>query len=285
MPSPHLLFMGFGYCAGAVARELKAQGWQLSGTSRSPDRFPALEMEKVRPWQFGPDHPLDREALRDVTHVLISIPPEGKGDLVARAHGEALARSTSLKWVGLLSTTGVYGDHGGAWVTEDSHLRPTNERSAQRVLAETQWLDLWRQRAVPAHVFRVAGIYGPGRSPLDMVRAGKASRIVRSGLALGRVHVADIAGMVCASMKAPRPGAVYNVVDDLPVPPQDITTYACELLNVAPPDEIPYEKAEMSPLMREFYSDLKLVSNARIKQELGYKLRYPTYRDGLRAML
>lgn len=284
-PMPHLLFLGYGYCARVLARQLHEEGWQLSGTSRSAERLAALEADHVRPWQLSPDRPLDREAFRSVTHALISIPPDEKGDLVARLHGEEVAQSKSLSWLGLLSTTGVYGDHGGAWVTEDSPLQPSNDRSAQRVLAESQWLDLWRERGVPAHIFRVAGIYGPGRNPLDQVRAGKATRIVRRDLALGRIHVADIAGILRASMSAPRAGAVYNVVDDLPVPPQDITTYACELLGVAPPPEISYERAEMPPLMREFYSDLKLVSNARIKQELGYQLRYPTYRDGLRDLL
>lgn len=282
---PHVLFFGYGYCARELARSLRGDGWDLSGTCRSDDKRQVMESDGVRPWLFDRDHPLPAEAFFNVTHVVDSIPPDTQGDLVAQVHGDDLGNLDQLVWAALLSTTGVYGDRGGAWVTEDTAPQPTSDRSRQRVTAENEWTTLWRQHNVPAHIIRIAGIYGPGRNPLDLVRAGRASRIVKPDLTLGRVHVVDITGALRASMMSPRPGAIYNLTDDEPVAPQDITTYACELLGVEPPTEIPYETADMTPLMREFYSDNKKVSNERIKKELGYELQYPNYRAGLKALL
>lgn len=281
---PHMLFMGYGYCARELAKQLREDGWTLSGTCRRDDKRAAMESEGVSSLLFDRNLPLPTEALDGVTHALVSIPPDDVGDPAADVHGADFARLTGLAWLGLLSTTGVYGDHGGAWVTEDTPPQPSNERSAQRVRAEEQWLQLHRAAHVPVHIFRVAGIYGPGRNPLDMVKAGRASRIVKPGLTLGRIHVADIAGILRASIASPRGGSVFNVTDDEPVPPQDIVTHACSLLGVDPPPEIPFEKAQMPELMREFYSDNKRVSNMRAKTHLDYRLQYPTYRDGLAAL-
>lgn len=280
----HVLFFGYGYCARELARSLRSEGWDLSGTCRGNEKRQAMESDGLRSWIFDRDHPLPAAALAGVTHVVASIPPDAQGDLVAQVHGDDLANLDGLIWAALLSTTGVYGDRGGAWVTEDSTLQPSNERSRQRVSAENEWMDLRSRHRVPTHIFRIAGIYGPGRNPLDLVRSGRASRIVKSGLTLGRIHVADIAGALRASMTAPRPGNIYNLTDDEPVAPQDITTYACKLLGVAPPPEVSYDTADMPTIMREFYSDNKRVSNERIKNELGYELQYPNYRTGLEAL-
>ena len=194
-------------------------------------------------------------------------------------------QSAACNGPGLLSTTGVYGNRDGGWVDEEAETAPNNHRSELRVKAEQDWLALWRDHGVPAHIFRLAGIYGPGRSPLDQVRSGRARRLVKPGLVLGRIHLADIVGTVMASIAKPNPGRIYNVTDDEPMPPQDIIAYACELLGVEAPPETPYDGAELPPIMREFYEDCKRVSNKRLKEELGYTFKYPTFRDGLRALL
>jgi nucleoside-diphosphate-sugar epimerase len=177
----------------------------------------------------------------------------------------------------------VYGDRGGAWVDESDDVAPTMPRTRRRAAAEAGWL----HSGLPVHVFRLAGIYGPGpgRNALEAVRAGSARRIVKPGQVFGRVHVDDIVEVLCASIARPRPGAVYNVADDEPAPPQDVIAFACALLGVAPPPEVPYDQAELSPMARSFYADNRRIANARIKRELGVRLRYPSYREGLRAIL
>jgi nucleoside-diphosphate-sugar epimerase len=194
-----------------------------------------------------------------------------------------LSHLPNLRWAGYLSTTGVYGDCGGAWVDEDSPLAPNVERARRRVEAE----QAWRAAGLPLHIFRLAGIYGPGRSAIDSVRAGTARRIVKPGQVFSRIHVEDIAQSVLASLDHPRPGAVYNLCDDDPAPPQEVIAYACRLLGVAPPPEIPWQQAlaTLSPMALSFYADSKRVRNDRMKAELGVTLAYPSYREGLRAIL
>ncbi len=191
-------------------------------------------------------------------------------------------RAAQLDWVGYLSTTGVYGDHGGGWVDEDTPLTPGTRRGAMRLAAEDAW------RAIPdlpLHIFRLAGIYGPGRGPFAKVRAGTARRIVKPGQVFSRIHVEDIAQVIEASLRQPDPGAVYNLCDDDPAPPQDVILHAAELLGVTPPPEEPFESAEMGAMARSFYAESKRVSNRRIKEELGVRLYYPDYRAGLAALL
>jgi nucleoside-diphosphate-sugar epimerase len=191
----------------------------------------------------------------------------------------------SLAWVGYLSTTGVYGDRDGGWVDETSELRPSGARGRRRVAAETAWLDLWRDRGVPVHIFRLAGIYGPGRSPFDALRAGTAKRIVKPGQVFSRIHVDDLASVLLSSIARPRPGAVYNVCDDEPASPADVVAHAAQLLGAPPPPLVSFDEAALSPMARSFYADNKRVSNALIKTELGVRLRYPDYRAGLAAIL
>ena len=199
--------------------------------------------------------------------------------------GAALAAAGPFDWVGYLSTTGVYGDRGGARVDEASALRPTTTRGRRRVDAEAAWLGLHRDHGLPVHVFRLAGIYGPGRSQLDQVRAGRARRIVKPGQVFSRIHVDDIAAVLDASMQRPNAGAAYNVCDDVAAPPQDVVAYACRLLGVAPPPPVPIADAELGEMARSFYAENKRVDNGRIKRELGVTLAYPSYREGLAELL
>jgi len=219
-------------------------------------------------------------AIAAADHILVSLPPGDNGDPVLARHAAALA-DAAPRWVGYLSTTGVYGDRAGGWVDEESAIAPATERGRRRAAAEAAWL----ATGLPVHLFRLAGIYGPGRSALERVRAGRAQRIVKPGQVFSRIHVADIARTLAASIARPRLGRAYNLADDLPAPPQDVIAFAAELLGVPPPPEIPFGEADLSPMARSFYAESKRVSNARIKDELGVRLRHPDYRAGLRAIL
>lgn len=285
--SPHLFCFGLGYSATWLARDLQSQGWRVSGTHRLGDEVPGGD---VSTFTFDRDHPLeDFDAVfADVTHVLVSVPPDNAGDPVLDLHGGDLARHAGhLEWLGYLSTVGVYGDTGGKPVNETSRLLPTQERSRFRGLAETHWQNLAVRSQLSLHVFRLAGIYGPGRSPLDKVRTGRAQRISSPGHFFSRIHVADIANILKTSIAKPNPGRVYNVCDDDPAEPSDVIKFACELLNAPIPDEVPFEEAikTMSPMAQTFWADNRLVMNDRIKDELGVKLDYPDYKSGLRAVL
>jgi nucleoside-diphosphate-sugar epimerase len=282
--SPHLFCFGLGYSATFLARRLLARGWRVSGTCRRPEKQAQLKAIGIDAHLFDRDRPLldATTALRGVTHLLSSVPPDSQGDPVIDLHrAEIDAVAPSLAWIGYLSTTGVYGDRAGGWVDEASALQPSGERGRRRLAAEQAWLGLKQ----PAHLFRLAGIYGPGSSALDNVRQGRARRVVKAGQVFSRIHVEDIAQVLEASIRRPDPGAAYNVCDDDAAPPVDVVTFACELLQVSPPPEVPFAQAELSPMARSFYDDNKRVSNARIKQELGVALRYPSYRDGLPAIL
>lgn len=286
---PHLFCFGLGYSALALSRLLVREGWQVSGTCREEKRQAHLQAEGFNVVRFDRDHPLPAAvaALDGVTNVLSSVPPDAQGDPVLESCRRTLIAHHGLRWVGYLSTTGVYGDTGGIEVDETAPLRPTVERSRRRVAAERQWLDLFRAAAVPVHVFRLAGIYGPNRSPLDQVRRGEAKRLLRPGHLFSRIHVDDLATILRASMARPQPGYVYNVCDDTPAMQSDVVAYACELLGIEPPPLVPFEEAEshLSPMARSFWRDNRRVANTRLKRELGICLRYPDYRAGLRAIL
>jgi nucleoside-diphosphate-sugar epimerase len=286
--APRLFCFGLGFSALTLARRLKRHGWQIAGTCRSHETQAALAGEGIAAQLFDRERPLadPAAALAGTTHLLASAPPDAAGDPVLACHGDAIAAlGRRLAWAGYLSTTGVYGDRGGGWVDEQAELRPSGERGRRRVAAETAWLELWRRHGAPVHLFRLAGIYGPGRSALDTVRRGEAKRIEKPGQVFSRIHVEDIALVLEASMARPNPGAAYNVCDDDPAPPQAVIAFACELLGVAPPPLIPFAEAELSAMARSFYDDNKRVDNARIKRELGVVLRYPSYREGLRTLL
>jgi nucleoside-diphosphate-sugar epimerase len=284
--APGKLFcFGLGYSALALAEALLAEGWRVAGTCRAPDKQDELAGQGIEAHLFERGRPLSEPVFAGVTHVLQSIPPDEAGDPVLATQAEALARLPRLRWFGYLSTTGVYGDRGGDWVDEHSDLQPTGERGRRRVAAEVGWSRLLHAEGLPLHVFRLAGIYGPGRSALDSLRAGTARRVIKPGQVFSRIHVADIVQVLGASMAWPNPGAVYNVCDDDPAPPWEVIEYAAELLGVAPPPTVPFEQAQLSDMARSFYDDNKRVRNERIKRELGVQLKYPSYRTGLRALL
>jgi nucleoside-diphosphate-sugar epimerase len=285
MTAPYLFCFGFGYTARVLARRLAAEGWIAGGTCRTEDKAIAPRAAGFAVEVFDRDHPLSRKALDGVTHLVVSVPPDVAGDPVLAVHGEDIAGIEGLCWLGYLSTTGVYGDRGGGWVDEIAELSPSGERGRRRVAAEAGWLDLRHRRGVPVHIFRLAGIYGPGRSPFEALRAGTAKRIDKPGQVFSRIHVEDLARVLAASISRPRPGAVYNVCDDDPAAPEAVVAYAAALLGVPAPPLVPLEAAGLSPMARSFYDDNKRVSNRLIKSELGVTLRYPHFRAGLASIL
>jgi nucleoside-diphosphate-sugar epimerase len=272
-----LLSIGHGYSAQALARLLIPQGWVVIGTTRNADRARAFAAEGVEPLLLpGTLAP----ALARASHILTSVAPDASGDPILRDHAAEL-RAARPEWVGYLSTTAVYGDHEGGWVSEDTPLTPATPRGQARVAAETAWGAL----GLPVHIFRLAGIYGPGRGPFEKVRDGTARRIIKPGQVFSRIHVDDIAQVLAASMQHPRPGSVYNLCDDDPAPPEDVIAHAAELLGLPLPPAIPYDQADLTPMARSFYAESKRVRNDRIKSDLGVTLLHPTYRQGLAALL
>ncbi|TNE36586.1 MAG: SDR family oxidoreductase, partial [Alphaproteobacteria bacterium] len=222
---------------------------------------------------------------RDVTHILLSIPPDETGDPVHDEMAAEILNLPNLRWAGYLSTTGVYGDLDGGWVDENSPYNPSGKRGVRRMQAEKAWMTLYENHGLPLHIFRLPGIYGPGRNQLVSLKSGKARRIAKPGQVFSRIHVSDLAAILKASMERPNPGRIYNVADDEPAPPQDVVTFAAKLLNMPPPPLQDFETADLSPMARSFYNDSKRVRNDRIKSELGISLKFPTYREGLAALL
>ena len=271
-----LLSIGHGYSAQALARRLLPQGWQILGTTRTEAGAKALRATGIDALVW-PEADLSA-ALAKATHLLTSVAP-GDSDPVLQAVGPQIARS-ALNWVGYLSTTAVYGHHNGDWVDETTPLAPTTARGAARVQAEADWTAL----GLPLHIFRLAGIYGPGRGPFEKVRDGSARRIHKAGQVFSRIHVDDIARVLHAALLRPHPG-VYNVCDDDPASPEDILGLAAEMLGLPPPPIVPYEQADMTPMALSFYAENKRVRNDRNKTVLGVTLDYPTYREGLAAIL
>ena len=278
-----LLIFGCGYSAQAFVRRL-GRGWQVTGTTRNPDKIARLKDQGIdaRLWPGGDLRP----ALDDATHLLLSIAPDTDGDPVVAAYGDTVAKAAPhLRWVGYLSTTGVYGDHDGGWIDEMTPLEPTTRRGKVRLMAERQWQAIAGASGLPLHIFRLAGIYGPGRGPFEKVRNGTARRIIKENQYFSRIHVDDIASVLAASVARPDPGAIYNLADDDPSPPEDVLSEAARLLGLPEPPEVRFEEAEMTPMARSFYAESKRVRNDRIKRDLGVTLRYPDYRTGLRALM
>jgi nucleoside-diphosphate-sugar epimerase len=272
-----LFIFGLGYSGLEIARLARAAGWSVVGTVTSTDKANRLAIEGIEAHLFDGSASLAAHLLEGASHVLCTIAPDAAGDPALRT---SAARLHGSRWLGYLSTTGVYGDHDGGWVDETTPPRPDQPRSLSRLAAERAW------QALGATVFRLPGIYGPGRSALDRVKAGTARRIDKPGQVFSRVHVADIAAAVLAAMTQPSPGAIYNVADDLPASNNEVIAYACELLGLSVPPAIPWDEAAqtMTPMARSFYAENRRVRNDRVKKELGLTLRYPTYREGLRAI-
>jgi nucleoside-diphosphate-sugar epimerase len=281
----NLVIIGFGYSARAFAAQEGHAFSRITGTVRSEAKALRLAGGNSEILVFdglsASGALLERIARADA--VLVSAPPSDHDPAFA-CLGKALAFAPQLRWIGYLSTVGVYGDHGGAWVDEDTPCRPESVRSLQRVAAETQWLAFGRDHGKAVHVFRLSGIYGPGRNALVKLRDGTARRLVKPGQVFNRIHADDIAGVLAASMARPKAGRIYNVTDDEPAPPQDVVAFAANLLGMEPPPEVPFNPAELTPMAASFYGENKRVSNRRVKDELGYSFRYPTYREALRQL-
>lgn len=280
-----LFVFGMGYSAKAAVARLRPQIEAVAGTTRSAEKAAALAAAGVTPVLFDGRSASGEVSRRlaEADHVLVSAAPDAEGDPVLVRHGRDLAACRPRALV-YLSTVGVYGDHGGAWVDEESACRPVSARSAARLKAEEAWRDFAEATGVPVAVLRLAGIYGPGRGPFEKVRRGAARRILKDGQVFNRIHADDIAAIVAAAF-AGRADGVFNGVDDEPAPPQDVLAYAAELLGLPPPPEVPFDAAAMTPMARSFWGENKRVRNDRIKKELGVRLAHPTYREGLRATL
>ena len=283
-----LLAVGLGYSAKALARRLHAQGWRIIGTSRSGEGARAIDAMGYEGIAFdgsAPSPALSR-AIGEATHLVISAAPGEDGDPLLAHHADDL-RGAPLRWIGYLSTIGVYGNHDGKWIDEETPAEPTSPRGHRRVEAERAWAEFGESVGVPTGIFRLSGIYGPGRGPLEKLRSGQTRAVIKPGQVFNRIHVEDIASALEAAIAraGERPGArVYNVTDDEPAPPQDVLDFAADVIGVPHPPRVPFEQADMSAMARSFYADNKRTSNARIKQELGVTLTYPTYREGIRAL-
>jgi nucleoside-diphosphate-sugar epimerase len=283
----NLFAFGLGYTAQAMIAADRSRFHAVAGTTRDPER--ALNLARLgvatRRFDASAVDPAISPDLEAAEAVLVSIPPDADGDPTLRRFAELLSGAPRLAWVGYLSTIGVYGDRGGAWVDETTPPAPSNDRSRRRLAAEESWLAWGRQAGKAVQVFRLAGIYGPGRNALVNLAGGSARRIVKPGQVFNRIHVEDIARALLASLRRPRAGAVYNVADDEPAPPQDVVAYAAALLGVAPPPEIPFAQAALGPMAASFYAENKRASAGLLKRELQISWRYPSYREGLRALL
>jgi nucleoside-diphosphate-sugar epimerase len=280
-----LLCFGLGYCAHHYIAEYGGRFERVVGTARSREKAESIQSDRAIPIIFdGTASSELSDAIASCEAVLVSVPPTETGDPVLAVCSEALARAPKLKSIIYLSTVGVYGNHDGAWVDENTVPEPTSARARARIAAELAWHDLATERRSVA-VLRLAGIYGPGRSALRQVRAGAARRIVKPGQVFSRIHVADIAQVIDVVLKREARG-IFNVCDDEPAPPQDVTRFAADLLGIPPPPEIRFADAakDLSAMALSFYAECRRVRNDRIKQELGVVLRYATYRDGLQAL-
>lgn len=272
-----IVFLGYGYTAEAAAPLFIAAGYEALGTRRSPQPGSALMTFSGT----APSADL-AAALRTATDVVVSIPPDESGDPVLRHHAADIAAASALRLVTYLSTIGVLGDHGGAWVDEATPANPQSERSARRLAAEQAWRGLGPGHGTPVAILRLPGIYGPGRSAIDSLKAGTARRIVKPGQVFNRIHVADIARILLVLHEQGRAGSVYNLADDEPAAPEDVIAYAAEMMGLPVPPAIPFEDARLSPMAASFYAECKRVRNTQIKADLGLSLAFPTYREGLR---
>jgi nucleoside-diphosphate-sugar epimerase len=283
MTPTKIFIFGAGYSGKAFARANTA-GAEVVGTTRSPEKFVALRQAGIEPLLFEGTLTAEIAAeLGATTHLVISVAPDEAGDPVLAAARQAIVQNMpALRWIGYLSTVGVYGDHGGGWVDEASGCRPVSNRSRWRVEAERQWLEVGRETGLPVAVLRLSGIYGPGRNAFVNLRDGTARRLIKPGQVFNRIHVEDIAGALW-HLAGRAQGGIFNVTDDLPAPPQDVVAYAASLMAVEPPPEIPFETAQLSPMARSFYGENKRVANKAIR-EAGYAFRFPDYRMAFDAM-
>ncbi len=277
-----LFCFGLGYTAQNLVRHLKQQdaSWKFSGTCTTPSDENVILFDGISPMTNL------KNRLADVTHMLISIPPQNNiGDPVLHHHIADFSQLENLKWLGYLSTTSIYGDHRGNWVDDETPPAPHSLQGQQRLEAEQAWLKILQKENVPVHIFRLGSIYGPDRGLLANLQAGRQKKVIKRGQYFSRIHVDDLAQVLMASIKSPDPGRSYNVVDDLPTATPDILDYICNLLGRPHLPAIDINDAKISPILRIFYSENKRVRNDRIKQELGVSLKYPTYKEGFSSLV
>ena len=277
-----LFIFGLGFSGLEIAKLARSQGWQVAGTCRTADKAARMRDLGIETHLFDGTAALPDDVVGEASHILCTIAPGAAGDPALRTCAPALRRA---RWLGYLSTTGVYGDRGGGWVDEDTPPNPGQKRSIERLSGERAWQALALEAGTSVAIFRLPGIYGPGRSAIDQVLAGTARRLDRPSQLFSRIHVEDIAGTVLKAMTQAAGSRIYNVADDLPAATADVVAFACTLLDRPAPPLVPWEQAEaaMTPMARSFYAESRRVRNDRIKTELGVVLRYPTYREGLRS--
>ena len=281
----HLFCFGLGYSGRALGRSLVREGWKVSGTTRDPKKMDILEKEGLEAYCFPGEECLIEDQISLATHLISTIPPQSLGDIVYKNFYQIIEQKQNLRWIGYLSSTGVYGNRDGSWVDEESDLMTSNPRNRLRIEAENQWLQLGRKNGVGVHVFRAAGIYGEGRNVLETVRAGRARRVEKKGHISNRIHVEDLVTVLKSSMGKAESNSIYNVCDDEPVSAKEVVEFACQLLKTEPPPVIPFQQAELSDIARTFYLDNKKIRNEKMKKELNIQLKYPDYRTGLITIL
>jgi nucleoside-diphosphate-sugar epimerase len=283
----NIFCFGLGYSAERFHQLYSNDVNSFTGTTRSPEKQAALKAKGVEAHVMTPgrDNPALEAAMSSADYLLVSAAPDGAGDPILREYETQLMRCSRLKCIIYWSTVGVYGDHGGRWIDETAPLKAISERGQRRIIAEKAWTALGKKLGISVQLHRLAGIYGPTRSLIDDYREGTARRIIKEGQVFNRIHVDDIAGAVFKGFHHPEMTGPFNICDDLPCPPQDVVVFASEILGMPPPSEIPFAEAILSPMGRSFYSESKRCSNKRLKQDLGYEMRYPTYESGLQAIL
>ena len=282
----NLFVFGLGFTGRRFAEAARGRVITIRGTVTEDEAARRIAAETGFTMRaFGPKaaDPQIAADLADSDALLVSVPPDAEGDPVLPHYAEAIAGSR-IGWIGYLSTIGVYGDQGGAWIDETTPPAARSGRTRSRLVAEEAWLALGARTGQAVQVFRLSGIYGPGRNPIVKVREGRSQRIVKKGQVFNRIHVDDIATTLLASLDRPRNGAIYNVTDDEPTPPQVVIEHAATLAGLPPPPEVDFETADLSPMARSFYGENKRVRNRLIREELGVSLAYPTYREGLAAL-
>lgn len=276
-----LLVFGLGYTAAAAVKKSAKRYDKVVATTRSPEKADRIRQQGMTPILFnGEIDALLQKAIESATHLLISIAPGEEGDPVLNACAGALSAASHLRWACYLSTVGVYGDHDGEWVSEDTLCRPVSIRSKQRIAAERAWSAFTHTKEIPLAIFRLSGIYGPGRNGFVNIEKGRSRRLVKPGQVFNRIHRDDIATAfdLAAGLEA---NGIFNITDDEPAPPQDVVAFAHKLQGSTPPAEVDFETAELSPMARSFYGENKRVSNAKSKRVLGLDYEYPTYRTAL----
>jgi len=282
---PHLLVFGPGYSAEAFIKVAVKEGWCVSATWRREEMIEPIKKMGANPVHFSAETTANSGNLKNITHILVSIAPKEGGDPVLNIFNDWLGSCPNLRWIGYLSSTNVYGDHDGEWVDETSETKPSLERGKRRLVAENDWMALGAAFNIPVHIFRLGGIYGQERNALTNLRKGKVRRVIKPGQVFGRIHRDDIASAVWLAANSGVPSNIFNLTDNLPSPPQDVIMEAARLLGVAPPEEVAFEDADLSPMGRSFYQENKRVKNQKAKDLLGWRPAYPDYRQALAKIL